>query len=191
MNSKDLNTVIKINGSSISLVESTKFLGVIINQNLSWKPIDLISSKASKVIGIMCHARKYLAPNSLLTIYNSLFLPYINYCNLIWASTYSLHTQPLVKLQKKAIRIITHSPLHAHTKPLFVKTNTLPFSSIFKFQMSSFVFSHINKRLPLPLSSFLHLNLDYHEHLTRSRFNIHKTFHKQHFSLVRAQAPTI
>ena len=148
------------------------------------------SESKLKVMGIMCHARKYLAPNSLLTIYNSLFLPYTNYCNLIWASIYSSHTQPLVILQKKAIRIITHSLLHPHTKPLFVKTNTLPFSSIFKFQMSSIVFSHINKRLPLPLSSFLHLNLDYHEHLTCSRFNVHKTFHKQHFSL-RAQAPTI
>ena len=138
----------------------------------------------------MCHARKYVASNSLLTIYNSLFLPHINYCILIWASTYSSHTQPLVILQKKAIRIITHSPLHAHTKPLFVKINTLPFSSIFKFQMSSFVFSHINKRLPPPLSSFLHLNFDYHEYLTCSRFNVHKTFLKQHVSLC-AQAPII
>ena len=92
-------------------MQSAKFLGVIINQNLSWKPhIEMICSKTSKVIGLICKARQYLHSNTLKTLYNSLFLPYVNYCNLIWASTYNSHINPLLLLQKLSVS----SPFHLH-----------------------------------------------------------------------------
>ena len=60
------NLNIKINGTLISRVQSTKFLGVIIHENLSWKPhIHTICTKTSKVIGIICKARQYLDSNTL------------------------------------------------------------------------------------------------------------------------------
>ena len=77
-------------------VNSTKFLGIIIHENLSWKQhVSTICSKTSKIIGtcIICKARKYFCSKTLLTLYNSLFLPYLNYCNLIWASTYDSHIE--------------------------------------------------------------------------------------------------
>ena len=182
---------ININSTPISRVTSTTFLGIIIHENLSWKPhITTICTKASKVIGIICKSRQYLASNTLITLYNSLFLPYLNYCNLIWASTYTSHIEPLFLLQKKAVRIITFSPSRTHTKPLFLKLNILPIYSIYKYQISCFVFSHINKLLPAPLSSLFQFNLEYHDYLTRSRSNLHKQFLKYHFA-VRFQAPSI
>ena len=185
------NCKIKINTTTISRVQSAKFLGVIIHQNLSWKPhIEMICSKTSKVIGLICKARQYLHSNTLKTLYNSLFLPYVNYCNLIWASTYNTHINPLLLLQKKAIRIITFSPPRTHTKPIFQKLNILPIFSLYKFQISAFVFSHINKLLPSALSSLFQFNFECHSHQTRSRFNLHKQFLKCNFSL-RSQAPAV
>ena len=185
------NCKIKINTTTISRVQSAKFLGVIIHQNLSWKPhIEMICSKTSKVIGLICKARQYLHSNTLKTLYNSLFLPYVNYCNLIWASTYNSHINPLLLLQKKAIRIITFSPPRTHTKPIFQKLNILPIFSLYKFQVSAFVFFHINKLLPSALSSLFQFNFECHSHQTRSRFNLHKQFLKCNFSL-RSQAPAV
>ena len=101
------------NGSPISRVENTKFLGITINQNLSWKPhIDIFHSK---VIGVIGKGWQYLDTNSF---YNSLFLPYMSHHNLIWASTYSSHIHPLFLLQKKAIRIITVSSSHSYQTSL-------------------------------------------------------------------------
>ena len=143
-------------------VNSTKFLGIIIHENLSWKQhVSTICSKTSKIIGtcIICKARKYFCSKTLLILYNSLFLPYLNYCNLIWASTYDLHIEPLLLLQKKVVRIITFSHPLTHTKPLFQKLNILPIHSIFKCQISCFVFYHINKLLP-PLSSLFDSTLN-------------------------------
>ena len=78
------------------------------SRNLSWKPhITYICDKVVKVVGILSKSRRHLPSVTLKTLYNSLFLRYINYCNLIWASTYASYLEPLYLLQKKAIRIIT------------------------------------------------------------------------------------
>ena len=141
-------------------VEHTKFLGVIIHQNLSWQAnIKAISSKIAKSTGIIIKSRQFFLSNTLCTLYNSLILPYLQYCSIIWASTYSSRLQPLFRLQKKALRITTHSPPRAHTYPLFNKFKILNIFNIYKYQVSCFVFLHMQKLLPSPLSSLFVLNL--------------------------------
>ena len=125
---------ISIDKNNINRVEHTKFLGVIIHQNLSWQAhIKAISSKIAKSTGIIINSRQFFFSNTLCTLYNSLILPYLEYCLIIWASTYSSHLQPLFRLQKKALRIITHSPPRAHTYPLFNKFKILNIFNIYKF----------------------------------------------------------
>ena len=172
-------------------VQEDKFLGIIIHENLSWKPhISAVYDKVSKVIGVLCKSRRYLPLNTLKTLNNSLFLPYINYCSLIWASTYASYLKPLYVLQKKAVRVITFSPPRTSSKPLFSKHNILSLYSIYKFHVACFVFSHFNSLLPTPVSSILHFNSEYHDYMTRSRFNLHKTCHKYQFAITW-QAPII
>ena len=128
INSSELN--ILIDNTPIGRVQEHKFLGIIIHENLSWKPhITSICDKVAKVIGILSKSRRYLPSVTLKTLYNSLFLPYINYCNLIWASTYASYLEPLYLLQTKAIRIITFSPPRTRSKPLFSKLNILSLHS--------------------------------------------------------------
>ena len=53
-------------------------------------------------------------------IYNSIVLPYLNYCNHIWGNTYKSHLSKLYILQKKAARIIiTNSHVRSPSAPLF------------------------------------------------------------------------
>ena len=172
-------------------MQEDKFLGIIIHENLSWKPhISAVCDNVSKVIGVLCKSRRYLPLNTLKTLYNSLFLPYINYCSLIWASTYASYLKPLYVLQKKAVRVITFSPPRTSSKPLFSKHNILSLYSIYKFHVACFVFSHFNSLLPTPVSSILHFNSEYYDYMTRSRFNLHKTCHKYQFAITW-QAPII
>ena len=61
---------IKINEQPIELVKYTKFLGVYIDEELSWKHhIDQVVSKISKMTGIMAKVRHYLSLKTLQTIY--------------------------------------------------------------------------------------------------------------------------
>ena len=132
--------------------------------------ISLLSVIVSKVIGVLCKSRRYLPLNTLKTLYNSLFLPYNNYCSLIWASTYASYLKPLYVLPKKAVRVITFSPPRTSSKLLFSKHNILSLYSIYKFHVACFVFSHFNSLLPTPVSSILHFHSEYHDYMTRSRF---------------------
>ena len=171
--------------------QERKFLGKIIYENLSWKPrITSICDKVAKIIGILSKSRRYLPSVTLKTLYYSFFLPYINYCNLMWASTYASYLEPLYLLQKKAIRIITFSFPWTRSKPLLSKLNIFCLHSLYKFHVSSFVFSHFHRLLLASLSSLFHFNRDFQGYLTRSRFNLHKMSVRYQFA-ISSQAPII
>ena len=62
-------TAIKINGQIINQVKCTKFLGLNVDDELSWKDhVDQVATKISKMTGIMVKARHYLSiyPNVIL-----------------------------------------------------------------------------------------------------------------------------
>ena len=57
-----------------------KYLGVSIDQNLSWKNhVDSVIVKISKTIGMIAKLRYFVPSTVLVNIYNSLILPYITY----------------------------------------------------------------------------------------------------------------
>ena len=57
-----------------------KFLGVLIDKNLTWRPhIDHIASKISKIVGIFARLRHHVPLNTLLQIYRSLIFRYTLY----------------------------------------------------------------------------------------------------------------
>ena len=121
----NLNNNILINNQIVSRVESTKFLGVIIDSALTWKDhINYIKTKIAKGIGIICKGRKYFNTSTLLTLYYSFIYPYLTYCVEVWGNTSNCYLNSLSKLQKRTIRIITSANYRAHTDPLFNSLTT-------------------------------------------------------------------
>ena len=63
----------------------TKFLGVMIDDKLTWKHhIDLVKCKLSSSCAIMYRASFLIDRGGMHVLYYSLFLPYIMYCAEIW-----------------------------------------------------------------------------------------------------------
>ena len=76
-----------IENSPILRQFETKFLGIILSANLKWsKHIDIVLNKISKSLGIVLKIRQLIPPNLTRMLYLSMVEPYLNYCNLIWAS---------------------------------------------------------------------------------------------------------
>ena len=70
---------LNINNSEIVRAESFKFLGVLLDKNLSWKAhIKYIENKISKNIGALFKARPFLNKKSFLSPYYSYIHSYIN-----------------------------------------------------------------------------------------------------------------
>ena len=75
-----------INNSQIQRSESIKFLGVFLDENLTWKDhIKYIENKIAKNIGILYRSKPYLNNKCLLSLYNSYIHSYISYANIAWA----------------------------------------------------------------------------------------------------------
>ena len=76
---------LQINNNEISHVDTFNFLGLQINKNLKWNThIDHISPKMSRIIGLLNQMKMILPQEILLSIYNTLILPHLNYCILSW-----------------------------------------------------------------------------------------------------------
>ena len=73
----------------------------------------------SKSIAIIHESRFFLSSHSLRTLYNSMILPYIYYCNLDWGCTYKSNLKRIVILEKRALRIVSKPRYDAHTDPIF------------------------------------------------------------------------
>ena len=74
----DCNLKLFINSVKIRQAESTKLLGIIIDQNLTWKyNTTYIKGKMSRGIGIICKARKFFKLDMLLNLYYSFIQTYM------------------------------------------------------------------------------------------------------------------
>src|SRR5688572_26770711 len=98
-------------GTPITQVQSSKFLGVYVDQHLSWKDhIFNISIKMAKNLGILARIYRILLSQTRTTLYYTLIHPYKTYCNIVWASAYKSNLSRLVVLQKRAVRFIAKLP---------------------------------------------------------------------------------
>ena len=69
-----------------------KYLGVLIDQNLSWRNhVNSVIIKISKTRGMIAKLRYFVPPTVLINIYNSLILPYITYGLIAWDNASNAH----------------------------------------------------------------------------------------------------
>ena len=160
---------VKINNTKINRKESVKYLGVTIDENLKWQShINNISSVISRNLGIMGRAKYFISSQHLMLLYNSLILPYLNYCAVVWGTNYSTRIYKLVKLQKRALRIIDKKPYSYHTRELFIKYRILKFPDLVRKQHILILLGYLNGTLPTPIFEMF----EYHR-LTNTRVAQH------------------
>ena len=166
---------LSINRIPILRVEEFKFLGIWIDENLTWKVhINHVNNKLSKCAGILYRASGVLNTPSLLTLYYSLAYPHLIYGILLWGNAYKTHLESLFKLQKRLIRIITKSKRLASTVELFRQLKILKIFDIYTLKLHLFMFLHNMLALPkILIPMFNHRHTKYN---TRSDNNYELPF---------------
>ena len=95
----------------------------------------IIAIKISKINGIL-HKLKYIFPKEiLLIIYKSLIVLHLNYGLLLWG----VNLKNIFLLQKKAIRLVTHSSYTSHTEQIFNENGLL---NLVMFPLNKLKFLH-------------------------------------------------
>ena len=127
------------------------------------KHTEKIYNKCAKIIGILNRLKYVLPLEIIFFLYNSLILSHINYC--IMARGYK--GNKLLKIQKKADRIITLSGYNSHTELLFKQLNLLKIEDQLKLQEFKFYFKYIHINVPVYLLNWqITQNVNIHLHDT-------------------------
>ena len=158
---------LEINGNHIEFVETFNFLGITIDENLSFSPhIEKVSNKISRAAGILNKLKRILPRHILRMLYNTLVLPHLQYGILCWGR---YKTDRLFKLQKRAVRNIKCSKYNAHTNPIFKDLKLLKVSDLYNLSLLKFFYKLKNGQLPYYFRDFLiYTSLD-HSYNTRGR----------------------
>ena len=101
------NLNIAINGSMIVRVKTAKFLGVIIDENLNWKPhIEALNKKLRSACGRIYRIKRCLPAKLHKQIYHSLFESHLTFAISVWGGVSHKAIEPLFITQKRCIRMI-------------------------------------------------------------------------------------
>jgi hypothetical protein len=176
------NTVLnlQINGINLERVKNFNFLGININEHLSWKHhCDTLANKLSKTIGVLNKLKNTLPFFIMRTLYYSLFQSHLNYGLLVRG--FDLHR--LSKIQKKIVRIINCSKYNAHTEPLFKQSRILKIEDLIKLNSLKFYHKYIQNKLPSYFVSYQLTAQRYlHNHDTRHGNHIRNNITRTHFA---------
>ena len=138
-----------IDGTEIKREKFIKFLGVILDESLSWKNhIDMVKIKTSKNLGIMYKISHFLNSSCLKTMYFSFIHSYISYGNIAWGSNTRSNLKNLHSIQKKASRLISNQPRLAPSQPLMKNLNILNIYQLNLYQTLSFMYKVKNTLTP-------------------------------------------
>ena len=99
---------LKIGEHPVTRVQSTKSLGGLFDQRQVWEEhVGSLCKRVSSGLAVLKEARQYVPQDTLLTIYNALIKPLVDYCDVVWGNLNKALTARLQKLQNRAARIIT------------------------------------------------------------------------------------
>ena len=107
----------------------------------------------------------------LKSLYYTFAYPYLTYCIHVWGSACITHLDPLVKIQKRLIRIICNAGYREHTGPLFHRTGILNLSGIYRYLLSTFMYRLRDRDLPEIFDKFGQTNSEIHQYSTRQTEN--------------------
>ncbi len=159
---------VKIGKKLIKRVKFVKFLGLLLDEHLSWKyHLSELSKKLARTCGMFFKIRNLLPLDVLLCLYNALFLSFLQYGLIVWGQTYASYIDPIFKLQKKAVRAISFQPRMSPSLPIFNDFKLLKLSEIFELRLLTFVFDSVNKTSPSCFHDFFLFSSSVHQYSTR------------------------
>ena len=172
-----INTVItdvQINKSVIERVVQYKYLGCIIDENLTFSEhFKFVTNKIAKKTNVLNRISKNLSSWTRLTIYKSIIAPHLYFCSTLLFLMNNTDLDILQKRQNRALRIILGCNRYAHRIDMLQATNLLSVRQTIVYSSMIFVYKMLNSLLPNHLLKYCTFVRDIHEYDTRSRDNFY------------------
>jgi len=168
---------ISLDGHVIERVHVVKYLGVFINEKLSWiEHIDHLISKVSRLSGILYRNKMFLPMSCKKNIYFALIQSNLTYCIEVYANVSKTLLHPLIIKCNRLLRSLQFKSRLTPQSELYSAFGTLPVDLLFDFYTIKFMHrclysSHL---IPVSVRSWFVKSSSIHTHNTR---------HKEQFAI--------
>ena len=155
-----------------------KLLGLIIQHNLHHaQTITNTIKKLYTHVQSLRRATQLLPRQDMIQLYYMHIYPHLIQGITIWGSTFTTHLDPIIKIQKKIIRIIMNRPPRSHTQPLMHQHKILNITNLYIqrvcLDMHRFIHPQELKNRPEHDHTYT-LVSDIHDHHTRYSHQQHR-----------------
>ena len=128
---------------------SFKLVGVHLDASLSWKyHAEYIRKKILGVLHMMKKSKNFIPTAMKKMIFSSLIQSSLGYCISIYGGASKSVIEPLVKIQKRAIRLVNESHYSKHCDPMFAATGCLKFRDLYKMACARLAVKYFYDNLP-------------------------------------------
>ena len=169
---KSPNYCIQLYGKTLERAAKFSYLGVVLDENLSWKDhVEYVSSNVSRRLGLLSRIQSCLLLEASKQVYTSLLQPSFHYADVAWGKISEGWCKKLYRLQNRAAWIILRKNTSNDT---FCVLNWLNVASRRKMHKCILVFKCLNNLVPKHLMQYFTRNADLQDHATRrSKFDLH------------------
>ena len=95
------HVIIKFGKQHVSSAKYVEFLGLLLDENLSWNyHLNELSKRLARTCGVFFKVRHLLIKSVLISLYNSLFASFLQYGIVIWGLTYESYIKLVFTLRK-------------------------------------------------------------------------------------------
>ena len=113
--------------AEIEQVASHKLFGLIIDEDLNYQiNVDELCNKLFKRLGLLRHISPYLKKNQRIIYFNTVIKPLMMYAGSVWTSSSKIQLKRVLRMQKRAARIILSAPRTSRTVTLFNNLSYVP-----------------------------------------------------------------
>ena len=160
---------LQLSGEAINISTNEKLLGVHIDNSLSWTAqVENTIKKCHSLLYLLNRIKHYLPITTRKLFFNAYVLPHIDYCCTVWGNISSNLTDSMIKLQKRAARIILDKGIDTPSAGMFAELNWMKFPDRITYQKSVLMYKIFNNLTPSYLQEFFTFTSDIHQRSLRS-----------------------
>ena len=124
--------------------------------------------KCNSLLYLLNRIKHYLPITTRKLFFNAYVLPHIDYCCTVWENISSNLTDSMIKLQKRAARIIFDKDIDTPSADMFAELNWMKFPDRVTYQKSVLMYKIFNNLTPSYLQEFFTFTSDIHQRSLRS-----------------------
>ena len=83
------------------------------------------------------------------------------------------YLDPVIKVQKRAIRVVAGASFYANTAPLFKELNIMNLGNVYIYNVLIIMYKHHHGKIPDIFQPFFVRNSEIHGHATRQQSHLH------------------